>query len=79
MALDNVGIRVAPLSKRIVLARFGKDKNIALETRDVGSEFWQALCTLAFDGKLPERGASQEIEFGGGDEWFVMRLERKAK
>lgn len=75
--LEKVGIRIAPLSNRIVLARFGKDPNIALETRDAGSEFWQALCTLAFDGKLPDKGTSETIEFGGGDEQFLLRLERK--
>lgn len=78
MTLQKTAIRVAPLSNRIVLARFGKDQNVALETRDAMNEFWQALVQYAFDGKMPEKGAAVEVNFGGDDEQFVMRLERKA-
>lgn len=78
MTLQKTAIRVAPLSSRIVLARFGKDPNVALETRDAMNEFWQALVQYTFDGKMPEPGAAVEVSFGGGDEQFVMRLERKA-
>ena len=78
MSLQNAAIRVAPLSNRIVLARFGKDPNVALETRDAMNEFWQALVQYTFDGKMPRKGEAMEISFGGGDEQFVMRLERKA-
>lgn len=78
MTLQKTAIRVAPLSNRIVLARFGKDPNVALETRDAMNEFWQALVQYAFDGKMPEKGEAVEVSFGGGDEQFVLRLERKA-
>lgn len=78
MNLHKTGIRVAPLSNRIVLARFGKDPSVALETRDAMNEVWQALVSYTFDGKMPEQGAAVEVNFGGGDEQFVMRLERKA-
>lgn len=79
MTLQKTAIRVAPLSNRIVLARFGKDQNVALETRDAVNEFWQALVQYTFDGKMPEKGQAMEVSFGGGDEQFVMRLERKAR
>lgn len=74
--LANVGIRVAPLSNRIVLARFGKDKSIALETRDAMNEVLQAVVQYAFDGKMPEKGDAAEIDFGGGDEQFILHIER---
>lgn len=77
MTLSNTAIRVAPLSNRIVLARFGKEPNVALETKDAMNEFWQALVQYAFDGKMPEKGRAMEVSFGGGDEQFVMRLERR--
>lgn len=75
--LDRVAIRVAPLSNRIVLARFGKDQNVALETKDAMSAVLQAVVQYAFDGKMPERGEKVEISFGGGDEQFTMLIERK--
>lgn len=78
MTLSNTAIRVAPLSNRIVLARFGKDPNVALETKDAMNEFWQALVSFTFDGKMPAHGEVIEVSFGGGDEQFVMRLERRA-
>lgn len=76
-SLDKIGIRLAPLSKRIVLARFGKDPTLALDKRDAMNEFWQTLVQYAFDGKMPEAGQAAEVSFGGGDEQFVLRLERK--
>lgn len=78
MSLQKTALRVAPLSNRIVLARSGKDSNVALETRDVMNEFWQTLVSFAFDGEMPENGQAVEISFGGGDEQFVMRLEMTA-
>ena len=76
--LSDVSLGLAPLSNRIVLARFGKDKNLALETRDAMSEVLQVVTQYAFDGKMPGPGEVVEVSFGGGDEQFVMRLERKA-
>lgn len=76
--LGSIGIRLAPLSNRIVLARFGEDKNVALETRDATSEVLQVITQYAFDGKMPAPGEAVEVSFGGGDEQFVLRLERMA-
>lgn len=75
--LDRVHIRHTALGNRIVLARVGKDSNVALDTRDVQSEFWKALVSLAFDGKMPEPGQGVEIDFGGGDEQFTCIVKRK--
>ena len=75
--LDKIHIRLAPLSNRIVLARFGKDQNLALETKDIMSEFLQALVQYAFDGKMPDPGYGNIVEFGGGDEQFEMHIRRK--
>jgi hypothetical protein len=76
--LEKVSIRHAAISNAIVLARFGKDKEVAIETRVATSEFWQALASYTFDGKMPEKGSAVEVRFGSGDEQFVMRLERIA-
>lgn len=75
--LEKTGIRVAPLSSRIVLARFGKDPNVALETKDAMSEFWQALVQYSFDGKMPAVGEYAEVNFGGGDEQFTIKISRR--
>lgn len=75
--LDRVAIRVAPLSNRIVLARFGKDQNVALETKDAMNAVFQAVVQYAFDGKMPEKGEKVEISFGGAGEQFTMLIERK--
>jgi hypothetical protein len=77
--LDRIQIRVAPLSNQIVLARFGKSPNVALETREVMNEFLQALTSYAFDGQLPAPGQGVELQYGGGDEQFVMTIRRKAE
>lgn len=74
--LANTKIRVSPLSNRILMARFGKDPNVALETRDVMNEFLQALVQYAFDGSMPKQGEKAEVNFGGGDEQFLLRVER---
>lgn len=74
--LHKTGLRHAPLSDRIVLARFGKDPEVALETRDAMNEFWQALTSYAFNGKMPEPGEAAEVKFGGGDEQFILHIER---
>jgi len=77
MALDNIGIRYSALSERILLARFGRDKNVALETRDAMSEVLQVIVQYAYgDGKMPDIGDCTEVFFGGGDEQFKMVLER---
>lgn len=76
--LKNVLIRVSPLSNRIVLARFGKDTSVALETKDAMNEFLQALVQYAFDGSMPDNGATAEVSFGGGDEQFTLTLTRAA-
>ncbi|GBR43259.1 DUF7446 family protein [Gluconobacter roseus] len=75
-AIDNIKIRFSPLSNRVVLARFGKSETDALETRDATNEFLQAFVAYAFDGKMPEKGAAVEVKFGGGDQQFVVRIER---
>lgn len=64
--LQKVGIRHAPFSDRIVIARFGKDPDFALETRDATNEFFHALVQFV--------GVGNELSFGGGDEQFVVRL-----
>lgn len=79
MSLSKTHIRVSPLSNRIVLARMGKDPNVALETKDIMSEFWQALVQFAFDGKMPEPGEGMGIAFGGGDEQFTAVIRRNVK
>jgi len=75
--LSNTAIRMAPLSKRIVLVRFGNDKTTALDTRDAMNEFLQVLVQYAFDsGTLPEVGDEAEVCFGAGDEQFILTLKR---
>ena len=78
-ALSKIHIKHAPLSNRIVLARMGKDPSVALEKRDAVSEFWQALVSFSFDGKMPAPGEEAEVSFGGGDEQFTMTLRRNAE
>lgn len=76
MSLSKVGIRHAPLSDRIVLARFGKDANVALESRDAMDDFLQTIISYAFKGEMPEPGNAMEITFGAGDEQFSMVVKR---
>lgn len=76
MSLDTTHIRVAPLSDRIVLARFGKDPNVALETKDAMNEFLQALVQYAFSGEMPEPGEGINLEFGAGAEQFSLTIQR---
>ena len=64
--MQNISSRVAPFSNRIVLARFGKDPNVALETRDAMDEFLHALVEYV--------GIGNEVSFGGGNEQFVVSL-----
>ncbi|MBY3333781.1 hypothetical protein HFN98_24635 [Rhizobium laguerreae] len=68
--LEKVGIRVAPFSQRVVLARFGKDPNVALDTRDAMNEFLRAIVEYV--------GVGNEVQFGGGDEQFVVTLKKHA-
>ncbi len=75
-ALNNIHLRVAPLSNRVVISRFGKDPNVALETKDVQSEFLQTIVAYMADGKMPEVGEKFSLQFGGGDEQFFLILER---
>ena len=77
--LDKIQIRHTIFRNRIVLARVGKDPLVSLETRDATSDFYQALVSFAFDAKIPEPGATAEVNFGGGDEQFVLTLQRKAR
>lgn len=77
MSLAKIGIRHAPLSNRIVLARFGKDPELALETRDAMDEFLKALVSYCFDGKVPPAGDGMEWSFGGGDEQYEIVIKRK--
>lgn len=69
--LDKVRLCVSPLSRQLVYARFGKDPQLALETND----FFQVVTAYAFE-KPPEVGAKARVQFGGGDEQFVMIVER---
>lgn len=77
MAIEKIGIRYAPLSNRIVLARFGKDPEVALETRDGTDEFLKTLVQYAFDGKMPDKGQRSVVGFGGGDEQYEIIVRRK--
>ncbi|WP_313610757.1 hypothetical protein [Rhizobium sp.] len=76
MKIESIGIRHAPLSNRIVLARFGKDPHVALESRDAMDDFLKAIISYAFDGQMPVPGKAMEIKFGGGDEQFSMTVKR---
>lgn len=76
-ALKNISIRVSPFSNRIVLARFGKDTNVALDSRDIMNEFLQALVQYAFDGRMPAKGEGIEFSFGAGDEQFTAIIHRE--
>ena len=71
-------IRYAPISQRIVLARFGKNPNVALETMDAMNDFLQTLVQYAFEGRMPAAGEAIEVRFGGGDEQFTMVLSRRS-
>lgn len=76
--LEAVGIRHAPLSDRIVLARFGKDPEVALETRDAMGELIVALLSYAFSGKVPTQGTTAKLVFeGGDDEKYTLSLTRE--
>ncbi|NNH67799.1 hypothetical protein [Rhizobium laguerreae] len=77
-ALNKICIRYSPLSNRILIARFGKDPECALETRDGMNDFLQSLVQYAFDGDMPHEGEAAEVNFGGGNEQFVLTLRRKA-
>jgi hypothetical protein len=74
--LGRIELRHAALSGRVVLARMGKDPTVALDTRDATNDFLQALVGYVF-GQLPAPGAAGEVEFGGGDEQYVLTLKRK--
>lgn len=76
MSLDKIGIRHAPLSDRIVLARFGKDPNVSLESRDAMDDFFHAILAYAFKDKMPDPGQAMEITFGAGDKQFSMIVKR---
>lgn len=77
MSLKDISVRYSPLSERILFARFGRDKNVALETRDAMSEVLQVLVQYAYgDGKMPQVGDCTEVMFGGGNEQFKLTLER---
>lgn len=76
--LVDARIRYAPLSRRVVIARFGKDPNVALETMDAMNDFLQTLVQYAFEGRMPTAGEGSEVEFGGGDEQFTLTLRRRA-
>lgn len=74
--LDNVELRLAPLSDRVVFARFGKDPQVALETKDAQSSFLQMIVQFTC-GDMPAPGESAMREFGGGDEQFEVTVRRK--
>ncbi len=75
--LNKIKIMHSSLTDRILIARFCKDETTALDTRDAMNDFWQALASYCFDGKMPAKGDKVEVSFGGGDEQFILTLERK--
>ena len=75
--LENVKLRLAPISNRMVFARFGKNPEVALETKDAMSDVFQVITQYAFGGKMPEKGASIALDYGAGDEQFTMVIKRK--
>lgn len=76
MTLKNTRIARSPLSGRINLARFGKDKSVALEVKDVTSDFFQTIVSHAFDGKMPKVEDLTIFNFGGGEEHFEVTVKR---
>lgn len=75
-SLDKVHIRHTALGDRVVLARVGKDPDVALETRDAMNEFFQAIVSYACGSVMPEPGAGGQVTFGGGDEHFLLTVLR---
>ncbi len=75
--LEKVYIRHTALGNRIVLARMGKDPNVALETKDIMSDFWKSLVQYSFDGQMPASGEAVTVNFGGGNEQFELTIKRK--
>lgn len=73
---ERTTLRVSPLGDKIMLVRFGKSHEIALERRDITSEFWKALVYYSFFGDRPEKGQTIEVSFGNGGESFTMQLTR---
>lgn len=67
--LNKIGLRFSPLSERVLIARFGKDPEVALETRDGMNEFLHVLVQFIGEGNA--------VDFGGGDEQFTVTLKRK--
>ena len=76
--IDQTRLCYSPMSKRIVLARFGERSGEVLETRDAMSEFLQTLVLFAFGDVKPEEGAEAVRKFGGGEEQFEIRMTRIA-
>lgn len=74
--LTKIGIRVSPLTNRIVIARFGKDPELALDTRNAENEFFHALCSYVLDHEVPFPGKGGVVQFGGGDEQFTATVRR---
>lgn len=77
--LNKVRICYAPLSDRVVLGRFGKCDEVALERKDAMNAFWQALVAYSFNGKMPDEGQAAMVSFGGGDEQFEVVVTRVKK
>lgn len=77
MTLENIHLKMTALGQRVVIARTGKRKDVALEQKDVMSEFLQTIVQYAFNGRMPEPGEAVEVDFGGGNEQFLLRLTRK--
>jgi len=75
--LNKIKIVHSPLTDRMLIARFGKDETTALDTRDAMNDVWQALVSYCFEDKIPAKGDKVEVSFGGGDEQFILTLERK--
>jgi hypothetical protein len=66
--LDKVGIRVSLLSGKVYIARFGKDPQLALETRECLNEFLHAIKEFV--------GVDSERDFGDDDEWYCISLRK---
>lgn len=73
---EKTTLRVAPFGDKIMLVRFGAKHDVALESRDITSEFWKTLVHYSFFGERPEKGKTIEVSFGGGEETFTMVLTR---
>ena len=69
MSLDKIRLVYQTLSEKVMIARFGKDQNIALEHRDAEQDF-----TLVLDQMCGKKGIDWSFE--GADGKIEMTLRR---